>query len=61
MLFRSVAKNYGFAGRVFVGNLKQFAPDDLKEMKSKIEKLTDADCQNIYSHYNFACLKVISE
>lgn len=30
-------------------------------MVELIEKLTDADCQNIYSHYNFACLKVISE
>lgn len=30
-------------------------------MAELIEKLTDADCQNIYSHYNFACLKVISE
>lgn len=27
-----------FAGRVFVGNLKQFTSDDLKEMKAEIEK-----------------------
>jgi putative DNA primase/helicase len=33
-----VTKNYGFAGRVFVGNLKQFTSDDLKEMKVEIEK-----------------------
>lgn len=33
-----VTKNYGFAGRVFVGNLKQFTSDDLKEMKAEIEK-----------------------
>lgn len=34
----TVMKNYGFAGRVFVGNLKQFTSDDLKEMKAEIEK-----------------------
>jgi uncharacterized protein (DUF927 family) len=33
-----VMKNYGFAGRVFVGNLKQFTSDELKEMKADIEK-----------------------
>lgn len=33
-----VMKNYGFAGRVFVGNLKQFTSDELKEMKAEIEK-----------------------
>lgn len=36
-----VTKNYGFAGRVFVGNLKQFASDELKEMKAEIEKEFD--------------------
>ena len=39
-------KNYGFAGRVFVGNLKKFTPDELKEMKSEIEKGFDG--------YNFS-------
>lgn len=34
----TVMKNYGFAGRVFVGNLKQFTSDELKEMKAEIEK-----------------------
>lgn len=34
----TVTKNYGFAGRVFVGNLKQYTSDDLKKMKSEIEK-----------------------
>lgn len=33
-----VTKNYGFAGRVFVGNLKQYSADDLKEMKVEIER-----------------------
>lgn len=34
----TVTKNYGFAGRVFVGNLKQYTSDDLKKMKAEIEK-----------------------
>ena len=34
----TVMKNYGFAGRVFVGNLKQHTSDDLKKMKVEIEK-----------------------
>lgn len=34
----TVTKNYGFAGRVFVGNLKQYTSDDLKKMKVEIEK-----------------------
>lgn len=34
----TVTKNYGFAGRVFVGNLKQYTSGDLKKMKAEIEK-----------------------
>ena len=34
----TVTKNYGFAGRVFVGNLKQYTSDNLKKMKVEIEK-----------------------
>lgn len=30
-------------------------------MVELIKKLTDSDCYIIYNHYNFACLKVISE
>lgn len=31
------------------------------KMVELIEKLTDDDCKNIYSHYNFACLKEVAE
>lgn len=47
-----VTKNYGFAGRVFVGNLKQFTSDELKEMKSEIEKCFDG--------YNFPAKQVMA-
>ena len=47
-----VTKNYGFAGRVFVGNLKQFTSDDLKEMKAEIEKGFDG--------YNFPAKQVMA-
>lgn len=40
-----VMKNYGFAGRVFVGNIKKFESDELKEMKMGIE--------NEFEKYNF--------
>lgn len=48
----TVMKNYGFAGRVFVGNLKKFTPDELKEMKSDIEKGFDG--------YNFPAKQVMA-
>ena len=48
----TVMKNYGFAGRVFVGNLKKFTPDELKEMKSEIEKGFDG--------YNFPAKQVMA-
>lgn len=48
----TVMKNYGFAGRVFVGNLKRFTPDELKEMKSDIEKGFDG--------YNFPAKQVMA-
>lgn len=48
----TVMKNYGFAGRVFVGNLKKFTPDELKEMKSEIEKGFD--------EYNFPAKQVMA-
>ena len=47
-----VMKNYGFAGRVFVGNLKQFTSDELKEMKAEIEKDFDG--------YNFPAKQVMA-
>ena len=47
-----VTKNYGFAGRVFVGNLKQFTSDELKEMKAEIEKGFDG--------YNFPAKQVMA-
>ena len=47
-----VMKNYGFAGRVFVGNLKQFTSDELKEMKAEIEKGFDG--------YNFPAKQVMA-
>lgn len=47
-----VMKNYGFAGRVFVGNLKQFTSDELKEMKADIEKDFDG--------YNFPAKQVMA-
>lgn len=40
------------AGRVFVGNLKRFTPDELKEMKSDIEKGFDG--------YNFPAKQVMA-
>lgn len=48
----TVMKNYGFAGRVFVGNLKRFTPDELKEMKTDIEKGFDG--------YNFPAKQVMA-
>lgn len=48
----TVMKNYGFAGRVFVGNLKKITPDELKEMKSEIEKGFDG--------YNFPAKQVMA-
>ena len=30
-------------------------------MVELIEKLSDTDCRTIYEHYNFACLKEVSE
>lgn len=48
----TVMKNYGFAGRVFVGNLKKFTPDELKKMKSEIEKGFDG--------YNFPAKQVMA-
>lgn len=48
----TVMKNYGFAGRVFVGNLKKITPDELKEMKSDIEKGFDG--------YNFPAKQVMA-
>lgn len=48
----TVMKNYGFAGRVFVGNLKRFTPDELKEMKADIEKGFDG--------YNFPAKQVMA-
>ena len=48
----TVMKNYGFAGRVFVGNLKQFTSDELKEMKAEIEKGFDG--------YNFPAKQVMA-
>lgn len=48
----TVMKNYGFAGRVFVGNLKKIKPDELKEMKSEIEKGFDG--------YNFPAKQVMA-
>lgn len=30
-------------------------------MVELIEKLSDADCRTIYNHYNFACLKAVSQ
>lgn len=48
----TVMKNYGFAGRVFVGNLKQFTSDELKEMKAEIEKSFDG--------YNFPAKQVMA-
>lgn len=47
-----VTKNYGFAGRVFVGNLKQFTSDELKEMKAEIEKG--------FGGYNFPAKQVMA-
>lgn len=47
-----VTKNYGFAGRVFVGNLKQFTSDELKEMKTEIEKG--------FNGYNFPAKQVMA-
>ena len=47
-----VTKNYGFAGRVFVGNLKQFTSDDLKKMKAEIEKGFDG--------YNFPTKQIMA-
>lgn len=37
----TIMKNYGFAGRVFVQSIKDIEPDELKEMKSEIEKEFD--------------------
>lgn len=48
----TVMKNYGFAGRVFVGNLKNITSDDLKSMKSDIEKEFDG--------YNFPAKQVMA-
>lgn len=48
----TVMKNYGFAGRVFVGNLKKITPDELKEMKADIEKGFDG--------YNFPAKQVMA-
>lgn len=47
-----VMKNYGFAGRVFVGNLKKFGADELKEMKAEIEKG--------FEEYNFPAKQVMA-
>ena len=30
-------------------------------MVELVEKLTDEDCETIYNHYNFACLKEVTE
>ena len=30
-------------------------------MVELVKKLSNGDCQAIYSHYNFACLKEVSE
>lgn len=37
----AIMKNYGFAGRVFIQSIKDIDPDELKEMKSEIEKEFD--------------------
>lgn len=47
-----VMKNYGFAGRVFVGNIKKFESDELKEMKMGIE--------NEFEKYNFPAKQVMA-
>lgn len=47
-----VMKNYGFAGRVFVGNIKKFGSDEIKEMKREIE--------NEFEKYNFPAKQVMA-
>lgn len=47
-----VMKNFGFAGRVFVGNIKKFGSDELKAMKTGIEKE--------FEKYNFPAKQVMA-